>query len=96
MGFNFTVRHFSYVYLLITKYCVRKAERALGKAIDNFTLQELEILKWVALGNSDCQISKLLEVSSGEVVNAIDSAGKKLAANNRVDIALKAITLGLV
>jgi len=62
----------------------------------NFTQQELEVLKWMALGKSDLLMADIFAASLLEVQSHVSNIQKKLNVENRVDASLKAIRLGLV
>lgn len=58
--------------------------------------RELDILKWMALGKSDVVIADLFGVTAQEVSNHVSNISERLDTNDRVELSLKAIKLGLV
>lgn len=62
----------------------------------NLTQQELNILKWVALGKTDKVIAGLLGVKEKDVSHYLHGIIKDLNTRDRVEAGLKAIKLGLV
>ena len=57
---------------------------------------ELEIIKWVALGKSDCVVADLLGATEKDISRHIHNIVKTLNVRDRVEAGLKAIKLGLV
>ena len=60
------------------------------------TAREIECLYWVAIGNTDEQIGKLMGIGRWTVVGHIKSAKYKLDCPNRAAAVAKAISSGLL
>ena len=60
------------------------------------TPRELETIKWVALGKSNYDISRILSLSEQTIANRISLIFKKLDAVNRAHCIAKAIFKGVI
>ena len=73
---------------------------SMGKTMETITApltnREAQILKYVADGNSNKQIAKILEISEQTIKNHISSILRKLNANDRTHAAVLAIRHGWI
>jgi len=58
--------------------------------------REMEVLRWIVLGKSNSVISQIVGLSANTVDTYIRRIFKKLEANDRVSVSLRAMALGLV
>lgn len=62
----------------------------------SLTARERECVQWLAVGKSGPEIGDILGISELTVTQHLKSAMRKLGVYNRVHLAVKAVTLGLV
>ena len=60
------------------------------------TQQETESFRWVAAGRSDPQIDMILGLSSDTVHAHVEAAKRKLDANSRAQLVLRAVMAGIL
>lgn len=62
----------------------------------SLTRRELECLKWVAAGRSDPQIGMILGLSPNTIHAHVEAAKRKLMANSRAQLVLRAVMAGII
>lgn len=65
-------------------------------APQSLTRREIECLRWVAVGRSDPQIGMILGLSPNTVHAHVEAAKKKLDANSRAQLVLRAVMAGIL
>lgn len=66
------------------------------RPVHKITPREVDILKHLVNGLSNSEIAKQVSLSQFTVAGYLRSLGLKLSANNRVSVAIKAVTLGII
>jgi len=73
---------------------------ATGKAVDSIisslTFKEIQVLNYIADGNSNNQIAQILQISEQTIKNHVSSILRKLNANDRAQATAIAIRNGLI
>lgn len=72
------------------------AERTVGGVVGDLTPREYEVLRRVALGETNPEIADALTLSRNTVKSYLQSAMQKLGARNRVDAIVRAGERGLL
>ncbi len=89
-----------YVYPSMRKYLDQKTKKMIlsGKTdvFDLLTSRELEVIKYLAEGKSNKDISDSLYISEKTVKNHISNIFKKLGVNDRTSAAMFAVKKGLI
>lgn len=89
-----------YVYPSMRKYLDKKTKKMIvsGKTdvFDLLTSRELEIIKFLAMGMSNKDISDTLYISEKTVKNHVSSVFRKLGINDRTSAAMYAVKKGLI
>ncbi len=89
-----------YVYPSMRKYLDQKTKKMIlsGKSdvFDLLTSRELEVIRYLAEGRSNKDISDLLYISEKTVKNHISNIFKKLGVNDRTSAAMYAVKKGLI
>ena len=67
-----------------------------SRAVDELSIKELEVLRLMAGGYSNKEISQAIHKSEGTVKNQVSSILDKLAVRDRTQAVLKAINLGIL
>ena len=78
---------------IVQGYLVDRLQRV--KA-DGLTLREREIIREVALGRRNREVARSLHISADTVKKHLNTIFHKLMVRNRVDLALRAVELGMV
>ncbi|GLR08444.1 LuxR family transcriptional regulator [Mixta theicola] len=60
------------------------------------TIRELDCLRWIALGKTTWEISRILNISEAGVNFHISNLRNKFGVNRRNDVVIKAIKLGII
>ncbi len=89
-----------YVYPSMRKYLDQKTKKMIlsGKTdvFDLLTSRELEVIKYLAEGKSNKDISDSLYISEKTVKNHISNIFKKLGVNDRTSAAMYAVKKGII
>lgn len=64
--------------------------------VEELTIREREVLRWTAAGKTAVQIGRILRISTRTVSFHINSALRKLAANNKTQAVVKAFMLNML
>jgi len=70
--------------------------KAMESVISPLTFREIQVLNYIADGNSNKQIAKTLEISDQTIKNHVSSILRKLNANDRAQATAIAIRKGLI
>ena len=67
-----------------------------GELSDRLTRREVEVLRLVARGKTDCQIGEILCISTTTVRSHVQSILNKLKCANRTEVAVRAMMKGIL
>ena len=71
-------------------------EAMLDEVAPQLTVRELDCLRWMAVGKTTWEISRILSISESGVNFHISNLRNKFGVNRRNDVVLKAIRTGII
>ncbi|EIS1474301.1 autoinducer binding domain-containing protein [Serratia marcescens] len=71
-------------------------EAAFDEATPQLTVRELDCLRWMAVGKTTWEISRILSISEAGVNFHISNLRNKFGVNRRNDVVIKAIRTGII